>query len=345
MAFSLRDWSDYNIIEAVQKVLKRYRGKRLIEMPAVKIMLGFSIFLASAGFFGLLSLNLAIKRGGKVTVPNVANRSVVDALDILSERGLELRKAGARNSPIIPENYVISQDPIAGTVVKEGTPVSVVISLGSKTSIVPNLVGKSLREARVELNRAGLRAGRFSRMHDHRARDVVLAQSPEPNRQVDRETPVDMLLSLGLGAREYRLPDLIGLPLEKASKVLEAMGVSIGDITTKLDLAHPQGIILDQAPPPGSLITEGSLVSLVMSTLHGEGTRVERKFGVFLYRVPYGFWSKSVRIELSDPDGSRTIYNEVDEPGAKIKMVFGYSAQCTVRAYLDGNLEIERIFR
>ncbi len=165
------------------------------------------------------------------------------------------------------------------------------------------------------------------------------------DQQVDRDTPVDMLLSLGPRLREYRLPNLLGLPLEKASRVLEAMGLSVGDITTKLDPSRPHGIIFDQDPRPGSLMREGSSVSLVISMTRDEGEREARKFAVFLYRVPYGFWSKSVRVEVSDPYGSRTIYDEVDEPSVIIRLVFGYSAQCTVRVYLDGVLEMERMFR
>jgi serine/threonine-protein kinase len=330
---------------SMQNVLKRRRKEGPVEVPVLRFVLGATVFLLSAGLFGLLSLNLAIKRGEKVTVPNLVNKSVVEALDILSERNLELRKTGARNSSMIPENYVLTQDPIAGSVVKEGTPVSVVISLGSKISLVPNLVGKSLREARLDLNQAGLRVGRFSSVHHQEKEDTVLAQSPPSGRQVERETPVSLLLSLGPRPREYRLPDLVGLPLERASKVLEAMGISVGNITTKVDLTKPQGMVLDQDPRPGSLIAQGSSVSLVMTTLYTEGSGVERKFAMLLYKVPYGFWPKSVRIEVTDPDGSRRVYDEVDEPGTSISTGFGFSAQCIVRVYLDGELDMERKFR
>jgi serine/threonine-protein kinase len=329
----------------VQNAVREKGIRRVFEMPVVRIAVGVSIFLLSAAIVGYLTLNIAIKSGEKVTVPNLVNKSVVEALDILSERGLELRKTGSRNSALIPENYILSQDPIAGTVVKDGTPVSVTISLGSHITIVPDLTGKPLREARVELKRAALRAGRFSRLHYQAGEDTILAQSPEPGEEVERDTPVHLLLSLGPRPHEYRLPNFVGHPLEKANNLLEAMGLLVGDITTKLDFSYAQGTILDQAPAPGSLVTEGSSVSLVMSTMHGEGEEEARKFGMFLFRVPYGFWSKSVRIEMTDPDGTRVLYDEVDEPGATIRLVFGYSAQCTVRVYLDRNLETERIYR
>jgi serine/threonine-protein kinase len=329
----------------MNKPVEQSGRKRLFDSFIVRLAAGISIFFVSAGIIGLLSLNLLIKRGEKVEVPNIVNKSVVEALDILSERKLELRKAGARNSALIAENYVLSQDPIPGTIVKDGTPISVVISLGSQVSMVPDLVDKPLREARVELNHAGLSVGRFSKIHHESEKDVVLGQSPLPNEHANRETPVDMLISLGPRPREYRLPVLIGRPMDRVSGVLDSMGLVIGEVTTKLDLTHAEGVILDQDPSPGSLVTEGSLVSLVMGTWHGEEETAERKYVALLYQVPYGFWPKSVRIEVSDPDGTRTIYEEVDEPGATIRLVFGYWAQCTIKVFLANNLELERTFR
>ncbi len=329
----------------VWNAIKQAGLRDLLKIPAARAIIGISVFLLSAGVFGFLTLNVAIKRGEKVTVPNLVNRSVVEALDMLSEKGLELRKTGARNSAVIPRDYILSQDPIPGTVVKDGTPVSVVISLGSKVTAVPNLVGRSLREARIELSRAALQTGRLAKVHYAGAADVILAQSPLPNEEVVRETPVDLLVGLGPRPLEYRLPNLIGHPLEKANRLLDVMGLPIGDVTTKLDFAHPHGTILDQDPRPGSRVVQGSSVSLVMSTMRSEGEQEARKYGFLIFQVPYGFWSKSIRIDVSDPDGVRTIYNEVDVPGAPIRMLFGYTSQCTVNIYLDGKLETERIYR
>lgn len=319
--------------------------KKLFEVPALRLMLGLAAFTISTAFFALVSLNAVIKHGGKVTVPNLVNKSVVEALDLLSERGLELRKTGARNSSVIPENYILSQDPLPGAVVKEGSPISVVISLGSKVSTVPNLAGKSLREARVALTAAGLKVGRFTKMHHSSEADTVVAHSPPPNQQVNRESPVDVLVSLGPRPREFKIPDLIGLPLDKASKILDVMGVTVEEITTKIDLSRAPGTVLDQDPRPGTLVLEGSSISLVMSTLSADGERLDRKYTVFLYRVPYGLWEKKVRIEVTDPEGVRTVYDEMDQPGTIINLAIGYTAQCTVRVYIDGLLETERTVR
>jgi len=314
-------------------------------MSLVKIAAGATVFLASAVFFGLLALNLIIKQGEKVVVPNVVNKNLVEALDLLSQRGLELKKSGARNSSLIPENYVVSQDPLPGSVVKEGAPVGVVISLGSKISLVPEMTGGSFREARVELTGAGLKVGRLSRIHNAKAEGVVLAQWPAAKQQVVRDTSVDLLLSLGPASAKYRMPDFAGYSLEQVSRMLGVMGMHVGDIVTKIDLSRQQETVLDQAPRPGSLVHQGDSLTLVVSSLRGEGSSLEHEHAVFIYQVPYGFWSRLVRIEVSDPEGTRVVHNEIDEPGAGIRIAFGYSGQCTVKVYLDDVLETERTMR
>jgi serine/threonine-protein kinase len=319
--------------------------KKLLGKSFVKVLIGATLFLGSAVVFGLFALNVIIKHGEKVVVPNVVNKDVAEALDVLSGRGLELKKTGARNSSVIPENFVLSQDPLPGSVIKASTPVSVIISLGSQICVVPDLTGKTMREAEVEMISAGLKTGRISKLHYEKPTDTILAQSPVADQQVARETAIDLLISEGSLPLKYRLPNLKGLSLEKVGRNLQALGILVNDVVSKVDFEHQQGTVLDQNPRPGSLIRRGKSVSLVVSSLRGEGKRLERKYSVFIYQVPYGFRSKSVRIEVADPEGTRTVYDEVDEPGAGIRVVLGYSGQCTVRVYLDNELESERIMR
>ncbi len=329
----------------MQNAVKQSHLKRLLETSLMKFALGAALFFGSAVIFGLLALNLVIKHGQKVAVPNVVNKSIVEALDLLSQRGLELKKTGARNSSSIPENFVLSQDPLPGSSVKSGSAVAVSISLGSKIALVPNLSGRPLREAQAEVNSSGLKVGRLSRIHHGKAADTVLAQFPAANEQVNRDTTIDMLVSLGPVPLEFRTPDFTGFSLEQASRTLKAMGIELGDIVTKVDYDHQPGTVLKQDPQPGGLLHQGETVSLVVSSLHREGTRPERKYAVYIYQIPYGFTSKAVRIEVSDPEGTRVVYDETDEPGAGVRVVFAYSEQCTVRVYLDGVLETERIMR
>jgi serine/threonine-protein kinase len=78
-----------------------------------------------------------------------------------------------------PEGEVIAQDPAAGSSVKTHTAVTIVVSTGAGTAIVPNVVGESRDEAAADLTAAGLKVRVVERTTtDENEDDVVLDQSP-----------------------------------------------------------------------------------------------------------------------------------------------------------------------
>ena len=67
--------------------------------------------------------------GNRVEVPNLVGRQAEEVDPILERRGLEVQFV-SRESDDVPRDEVISQDPEAGTEVREGSTVTVVISGG-----------------------------------------------------------------------------------------------------------------------------------------------------------------------------------------------------------------------
>jgi hypothetical protein len=68
-------------------------------------------------------------------------------LELLSGLDLNTKIGGLQYSGDIPANHIISQDPPAGSEVKKGRSVRIVISRGPASVQVPNLKGLSLDQA------------------------------------------------------------------------------------------------------------------------------------------------------------------------------------------------------
>jgi len=100
----------------------------------------------------------------RVTVPLVRGRSIRDAKFALERFGLTLGSVSEQNSEVFPQGTVIQQMPPADTRVARGTRVSLVVSKGSlrEDTTVPQLTGKSLRDAEKLLEQAGLRVGHIT---------------------------------------------------------------------------------------------------------------------------------------------------------------------------------------
>src|SRR5258708_33081263 len=95
-----------------------------------------------------------------MAVPNVTGRSRADAADALADLGLTLRRAeGGRYDDQVPAGRVMRQSPDARTLVKRGSSVEGVLSLGPRRGKGPPLPGQALPAAQGAASAVGLQAG------------------------------------------------------------------------------------------------------------------------------------------------------------------------------------------
>jgi serine/threonine-protein kinase len=122
----------------------------------------------------------------KVEVPNVVNMSVEEAAKLADQNDLGVLVVGQEHDADVKANYIISQDPQGGLMVRKKTVIRVLESLGPLT--VPNLVGLSLEDAEAVLQSRGFRVG-----------EVVYRDVPgySPNRVVETDPPYGSKLSGG----------------------------------------------------------------------------------------------------------------------------------------------------
>lgn len=88
------------------------------------------------------------------SVPNVVGKTVDQARDILKKAGLTLQESSSSYSDTVPKGSIISYR-YFGEPVKPGDKVGVEVSKGPELIQVPNVVGKSTREAVDTLKKAG----------------------------------------------------------------------------------------------------------------------------------------------------------------------------------------------
>ncbi|MEW6107324.1 MAG: PASTA domain-containing protein, partial [Bacillota bacterium] len=102
----------------------------------------------------------------------------------------------------IERGRVLSQSPEAGRRVEKGIPVDIVLSAGPEPNVVavPDLVGATISEAESKLALAGLVKGNVTEeSREGESPGVVLSQVPLPGQEVQRGTPVDLVVSAGAG--------------------------------------------------------------------------------------------------------------------------------------------------
>ena len=203
--------------------------------------------------------------GNRVTVPDVVGREAGEAAERLHDRGLEVEFVN-RESDEVPRDHVISQDPPAGTEVREGSTVTLTISGGRGTVPVPAVEGRPREEAEQILTDAGFRVRVRQAFSDTVPEGNVISQQPQAGRQATRGRTVTITVSRGVPPVE--VPRLIGLSREEAEQQLSNLGLSAE--VSERESTRPPGTVLDQDPDEGERVQRGATVRLVVAKARPE---------------------------------------------------------------------------
>lgn len=128
---------------------------------------------------------------------------------------------------------------------------------------VPDLVGLDHGEAQRLVEEAGLQLAVVGERHDSSIPVLnIIAQTIPAGQMVRQGETIGVVISQG--PRFVSVPAIEGLPITTAEPGLREMGLDISqkDVWSK----EAEGLILSQYPPAGSIVSEGSVVTLIVSS-------------------------------------------------------------------------------
>ncbi|MBE5954094.1 MAG: PASTA domain-containing protein [Lachnospiraceae bacterium] len=150
------------------------------------------------------TINITISLGNEdydpeenTIVPNLVGKTWDQATDAVQGAKLYMYKISSQYSESVPKGQIMSQDIGAGSEVKAGTTIGVVVSLGIKQTRVPDVQYKSKGEAEALLSQANLSIAIQYEESKTVAKDHVIRQSIVAGTEVDMQTTVTVWLSLG----------------------------------------------------------------------------------------------------------------------------------------------------
>jgi len=219
-----------------------------------RLFLLTTVLITVALISAITTIRLTI-RGHQETMPDLVGLTFDYAQRMTSGLGLEMKVEDKLYNTQYPAQTVVSQMPPPGTRIKIGQHVHVLVSLGPPQVVIPNFVGASIRAARITAIQRSLELGDVVGVHWPSAEpDQVVAQDPLPESAELRSPAVNILVSLGEEPAAYLCPRFVGQPLADARRSLEKAGFKVTSVTSVAGGSGPHGIILTQAPAPGSKI-------------------------------------------------------------------------------------------
>lgn len=271
--------------------------------------------------------------GEEVEVPNIVGIKTADADKKLDDHGLIMNVIENQYNEEVAEDLIISQDPVEGFKVKEGREVKVIISKGTELFKVPNLRGKSLREAEITLTNTGLELGETEKIYDNKySEGLIISQDPGPGIRAKSGEKVVLIISKGKEPSRVKMPRLIGLSVEEARKKLQEKNLIIGEQTRDESEVYYEGKVISQKTETGVLVEEGSSVGIVISK--GPGPIAKTK--ALEFHLPGDEEFYHVVINIRDASPEHEGYNVMHHAEDKVVVAVTYMGSGTAIVLLNG---------
>ena len=237
-------------------------------MRGIATLLGAAALAFVTGMvFFQLGMLVFVRAGAETKVPDLVGLDAATARATLEKAGFNGVIDREIHSADFGANRVIEHRPDAGSVLRKGRKVWLTVSLGVRATAAPSVVGMTSRQAGILLGREELKVGSISRVfHPDVTRGNVIAQDPPAGGECSEGAAIDILLSLGPAPVAWVLPDLTSRTLRDVERLLERHGLKVGEQTVLIDRSVLPSTVLEQLPPAGSRVEEGTEVALVVSS-------------------------------------------------------------------------------
>jgi len=232
-----------------------FRTKKFFFGLVLVLILGFftGIFLSFGKFWSTV----------EVAVPDVTGKQMTLARQILEDQHLRVTVAETFDADV-PVGVVVSQSPEAGMTVKEERAITIYVSKGGEALEMPNLRGLKQTDAIDRLQKMGLRLGSSYETFSDEEVGTVISQDPRSGARISKGQTVDITVSKGQKVKKTNVPNVKGVPLDRARSMIEESKLKVGTVAQE-ENSQAAGTVVSQSPAAGAEVDEGTAVRLIVS--------------------------------------------------------------------------------
>ncbi len=197
-------------------------------------------------------------------IPNLIGENVDVARARIESQGFTVGAIEYQPTEDIDENIVIAQNPEGGATAPPQTPVNLIVSAGPSSIEVPDVEGKSVQNAVLDLTRAGFES---IQTEEAPSPDVIAGFVIETNPAAGQVIPRDatIIVIVSTGPEPVDVPDLTGLTRSQAEQRLNALGLLLVVSNQTVPVPIDSGLIgnvAEQSPSAGQTVDVGSEVTV-----------------------------------------------------------------------------------
>ncbi len=294
---------------------------------------GIALFIVTILITNLI-INLTTK--SDIPVPNLVGMEQTQAQKTVEELKFKYEKVGEEYNKDVPAGYIISQDPtyMPNYSIKEGSTISVIISLGRNVVQVPKVIGLTSEEAQKQLTELGLEVNIEEEYNSKVEAGYVIEQSLEENEEVDNGETITIKVSKG--TEKVVVPDLNGKTEAQAKKEITSAGLKLKSVVTSEDTTKDDGVVIKQTLEAGTEVDKNSSITITVNKLQAQK---EATINVNVKSLLNGTSDKETVLLLIKV-GDDKVYEENVKPEVEsISQKISGKGTVTVKVYIDGILK------
>ena len=297
-------------------------------------------------FWGSLTITQKIfgtgtEQSSGISLISVENVTIDEAKSKLDAAGIKYDIEEVYNKDI-EAGKVISQKPAPGTNydVTKNSPVKLTVSKGAKIVKMPKVKGKKYEEAVEELEKVELIPERIDETSQTVEEGIVTKQDITEGKEVNAGETVKIYVSIGTGLEKVSIPSVTDMDIEQAKKMLTEKKIEV-NITYQEDTNKSNGIVLKQSLEVGSVVDEGTAITLTVNKIQEikEGTvnvNVKSLTGYKPEKDETGAIKKPDNVVIRVTVDDENVYKQsVSEDTENINVTIKGKGVVTVKVYVD----------
>ena len=306
-------------------------------IPVIIITFIVTLLIMGLSCIGIFFAN--VKGEEQVLVPNVVGKKWDEALLEMQTKELYPRITLRYSENPDDEGKILEQEPVAGSIVKGYSRVSLVISRGIVVDEVGTYVGKNLDDVRMSLQT--LFAGQTKPLivlaepeykPDLSDPGTILEQEPPEGTKITKPVTVQLVVSRGPNYENTRRPYVIGQSINDLLQTI-ARSKIVFDITGHVAKDNEKaGTVVSQETIDDEYIPNYTRVSIEMAL--PEKSDDENISGIFQAKIAAYPYPVPMRLEAVPEEGNSYTILNFNHPGGNVTIPYSVAKGTTLILYV-----------
>lgn len=313
------------ITETIKSMMPNHTDQTDIKYFKI-IMYSFIGIILITFVAGAITFLMSLRGAEDTLVPEVRGEEIVEALVELQRRELYPRVEARFDSDPATRGTILEQSPAAGSVVKAGQRVQLIVSQGAIVDRVDDYMGRPVEEVRDELLAlfstfdALVRIANVTYVFHPSDPGIIVEQDPAPGVELSGPTDLNLIVSRGARDEPIRASAYVGLQYTEALQRIGRVGIPFEFVLIEPAPGRTPGVIQRQQPVAGSELEDGE--SLVLELVPPQNVPEGLVFGVFRHELPRYPVAVELNLDVLSPTGERRRLASMLHPGGTVTVPY-----------------------